>query len=192
MLRWCCCSGGPSATPPPLLRQVSAAHVITSAAMSAPYRHHPSLEVLGGAADAFLPALKTLQQPYQTYPFIGWNRHLETIFAAFFRKLPEVRLKRECLRTLDDGSVALDWVSGDDGRLPADSPLLVLLVYCLFLWSWLEWIGWVTLWACASNESDEVGLNLTVEFSQTFWMTSLSLELLGEKWNWVGNVVDMI
>ncbi|KAI4312693.1 hypothetical protein MLD38_037494 [Melastoma candidum] len=95
--------------------------------MSATPRPHPSLEVLGGAAEAFLPVLKTLHQPYKPYPFIGWNRHVETIFAAFFRKLPEVRFKRECLRTPDDGSVALDWVSGDDGRLPPDSPLLVLL-----------------------------------------------------------------
>ncbi|KAI4312660.1 hypothetical protein MLD38_037462 [Melastoma candidum] len=106
--------------------------------MSATPRPHPSLEVLGGAAEAFLPILKTLHQPYKPYPFIGWNRHVETIFAAFFRKLPEVRFKRECLRTPDDGSVALGWVSGDDGRLPPDSPLLVLLDVACSVFFWCE------------------------------------------------------
>nr|GMC99899.1 embryogenesis-associated protein EMB8 isoform X2 [Ipomoea batatas] len=88
---------------------------------------HPSLEVVGGARDAFLPALKSLQNPYNPYPIIGWNRHAETIFAAFFRSLPDLKLRRECLRTKDDGSVALDWVAGDDRRLPPDSPVLILL-----------------------------------------------------------------
>ncbi|XP_031095989.1 embryogenesis-associated protein EMB8 [Ipomoea triloba] len=88
---------------------------------------HPSLEVVGGARDAFLPALKSLQNPYHPYPIIGWNRHAETIFAAFFRSLPDLKLRRECLRTKDDGSVALDWVAGDDRRLPPDSPVLILL-----------------------------------------------------------------
>nr|GME03231.1 embryogenesis-associated protein EMB8 [Ipomoea batatas] len=88
---------------------------------------HPSLEVVGGARDAFLPALKSLQNPYHPYPIIGWNRHAETIFAAFFRSLPDLKLRRECLRTKDNGSVALDWVAGDDRRLPPDSPVLILL-----------------------------------------------------------------
>ncbi|KAK6146509.1 hypothetical protein DH2020_020378 [Rehmannia glutinosa] len=88
---------------------------------------HPSLEVIGGAVDEFLPAFKTLHLPYIPYPFIAWNRHVETIFAAFFRSRPEVKFRRECLRTRDDGAVALDWVSGDDRNLPSDSPVLILL-----------------------------------------------------------------
>ncbi|KAL0446530.1 UNVERIFIED_CONTAM: Embryogenesis-associated protein [Sesamum latifolium] len=90
-------------------------------------KSHPSLEVIGGAVDTFLPALKTLHLPYVPYPFVGWNCHVETIFAAFFRSLPDVRFRRECLRTRDDGAVALDWVSGDDRNLPSNSPVLILL-----------------------------------------------------------------
>ncbi|CAH9068740.1 unnamed protein product [Cuscuta europaea] len=88
---------------------------------------HPSVEVIGGARDVILPALKSLHNnTYRPYPIIGWNRHAETIYAAFFRTLPDVKLRRECLRTRDDGSVALDWVSGDDS-LPPDCPVLILL-----------------------------------------------------------------
>ncbi|EEF43442.1 alpha/beta hydrolase domain containing protein 1,3, putative [Ricinus communis] len=90
-------------------------------------RPHPSLEVIGGARDTFLPIFKTLHRPYKTFPLIGHNRHFETIFASFFRTTPYVRFKRECLRTNDDGSVALDWVAGDSRRLPLDSPILILL-----------------------------------------------------------------
>ncbi|KAE8690175.1 Embryoproteinsis-associated protein EMB8 [Hibiscus syriacus] len=90
--------------------------------------HHPSLEVIGGARDRFLPALNTnLRLPYNPFPLIAWNRHVETIFASFFRSVPQVRLRRECLRAKDGGSVSLDWVSGDHRRLPADSPILILL-----------------------------------------------------------------
>ncbi|GFP89304.1 embryogenesis-associated protein emb8 [Phtheirospermum japonicum] len=88
---------------------------------------HPSLEVAGGAVDKFLPAFKTLHLPYAPYPLIAWNRHVETIFAAFFRSLPDVKFRRECLRARDDGAVALDWVSGDDRNLPSDAPVLILL-----------------------------------------------------------------
>ncbi|KAL8520541.1 hypothetical protein ACS0TY_011170 [Phlomoides rotata] len=88
---------------------------------------HPSLEVIGGAVDTFLPAFQTLHLPYVPYPFIAWNRHVETIFAAFFRSLPDVRFRRECLRTNDDGAVSLDWVSGDDRCLSSESPVLILL-----------------------------------------------------------------
>lgn len=52
---------------------------------------------------------------------------METVFAAFFRSLPAVTLRRECLRTKDDGAVALDWASGGDRQLPFDSPVLILL-----------------------------------------------------------------
>ncbi|KAK3228162.1 hypothetical protein Dsin_008024 [Dipteronia sinensis] len=110
------------------LRPIASLNVTTTTTTTKamPSPHH-SLEVIGGARDAFLPALKTLDRPYNAFPVIGWNRHVETIFAAFFRSLPDVRLKRECLRTKDNGSVALDWVSGDHERLPPDSPLLILL-----------------------------------------------------------------
>ncbi|KAI9173676.1 hypothetical protein LWI28_004757 [Acer negundo] len=108
------------------LRPISSLNVTTTTTKAMPSPHH-SLEVIGGARDTFLPALKTLDRPYNAFPVIGWNRHVETIFAAFFRSLPDVRLKRECLRTKDNGSVALDWVSGDHERLPPDSPLLILL-----------------------------------------------------------------
>lgn len=92
-------------------------------------RHHdPSLEVLGGGLDSYLPVFTTLNRPYDAFPLVGWNRHMETIFASFFRSVPDVRLRRECLRTKDDGAVALDWVSGDDRQLGAESPVLILLV----------------------------------------------------------------
>ncbi|XP_056174063.1 embryogenesis-associated protein EMB8 [Syzygium oleosum] len=118
---------GPAPPPPPpppaaSPRRVSA--VRAGAAMPGP---HPSLEVLGGGRDLFLPALTTLGRPYPPFPVVGWNRHVETIFASFFRSLPDVRLRRECLRTLDDGAVALDWVSGDDRSVPPDAPVLILL-----------------------------------------------------------------
>ncbi|KAL9439678.1 hypothetical protein AB3S75_025189 [Citrus x aurantiifolia] len=108
-----------------LIRPITSVHVSTKAM---PYNHpHPSLEVTGGALDTFLPALKTLSRPYSPFPVIGWNCHVETIFAAFFRSLPDVKLKRECIRTIDDGSVALDWISGDHQLLPPDSPVLILM-----------------------------------------------------------------
>lgn len=89
---------------------------------------HPSLEIMGGARDRFVPSLTQLSRPYKPFPLLGWNCHVETIFAAFFRSTPDVELRRECLRTEDGGSVALDWVSGDDRRLPPDAPLVILLV----------------------------------------------------------------
>lgn len=95
---------------------------------------HPTLEIIGGAMDSVLPALNsTLTRiPYNPFPLIGWNCHVETVYAAYFRSLPDVKLRRECIRTQDNGSVALDWVSGDDRHLPHDSPLLILLVSPLF------------------------------------------------------------
>ncbi|XP_010919344.2 embryogenesis-associated protein EMB8 [Elaeis guineensis] len=85
-----------------------------------------SLEVVG-ARRSLLTRFASLQPPYKRFPFLGWNRHVETIFAAFFRSLPRVALRRECLRTRDDGTVALDWVSGDEQQLPFDSSVLILL-----------------------------------------------------------------
>ncbi|OMO80635.1 putative AB-hydrolase YheT [Corchorus capsularis] len=107
----------------PTTVRCSAATVTTTTSMP---DCHPSLEISGGGVDRFLPAFKTLHLPYKPYPIVGWNRHVETIFAAFYRKFPEVRYRRECLRTKDDGAIALDWVCGDRS-LPADSPTLILL-----------------------------------------------------------------
>ncbi|KAL4352574.1 hypothetical protein GQ457_06G038230 [Hibiscus cannabinus] len=111
---------------------VTACHVATPTttptSSTASPDHHPSLEVIGGARDRFLPALHpTLRQPYHPFPLIGWNPHVETIFASFFRNVPDVRLRRECLRVEDGGTVALDWVSGDQYRLPPDAPIVILL-----------------------------------------------------------------
>ncbi|XP_071701814.1 embryogenesis-associated protein EMB8-like [Rutidosis leptorrhynchoides] len=90
--------------------------------------HHPSLEVLGGGRHLFCPVIKThLDRPYNHYPIFGSNCHVETIFAAFFRNVPDVIYKRECLRTKDDGTVTLDWVSGDAQKLPENTPILLLL-----------------------------------------------------------------
>ncbi|GER39575.1 alpha/beta hydrolase domain containing protein 1 [Striga asiatica] len=111
-------------TPSHFLSSIAATAVPQSSSRS----FHTSLEVIGGAVDKFLPAFKTLHLPYVPYPMVAWNRHVETIFAAFFRSLPEVNFRRECLRTTDDGVVSLDWVSGDDRKLPSDAPLLILLV----------------------------------------------------------------
>ncbi|GJV75120.1 embryogenesis-associated protein EMB8 [Tanacetum coccineum] len=90
--------------------------------------HHPSLEVIGGARELICPVIKKhLEREYTHYPVFGSNCHVETIFAAFFREIPDVKLKRECLRTKDDGTVTLDWVSGDAQRLPQETPILLLL-----------------------------------------------------------------
>ena len=121
----------------PIQLSSSAAVHISSSAVTMPSDHHqlqqphPSFEIVGGARDLFLPALSYLCRPYKPFPLVGWNRHVETIFASFFRSIPEVRFRRQCLRTKDDGAVALDWVAGDDRNLPADSPVLILLV-CSF------------------------------------------------------------
>ncbi|KAK7263966.1 hypothetical protein RJT34_31566 [Clitoria ternatea] len=103
---------------------ITSYHSLSAVSMATP---HPSFQIHGGARHRFLPALSYLSRPYNPFPLIASNRHLETIFAAFFRSVPDVRLRRECLRTQDGGAVALDWVSGDDRRLPPDSPLLILL-----------------------------------------------------------------
>ncbi|XP_076881400.1 embryogenesis-associated protein EMB8-like [Bidens hawaiensis] len=90
--------------------------------------HHQSLEVLGGARDTYCPVINThITRPYNHFPVLGTNCHVETIFASLFRTVPDVKLKRECLRTRDDGTVALDWVSGDARNLPDNTPVLLLL-----------------------------------------------------------------
>lgn len=135
---------------PELLHQASRLSVnanMTADAMPAHHDQplpHPSLEIIGGDRPSYLPLLKTLGRPYKPFPLVGWNCHVETIFASFYRSVPDVRLRRECLRTKDDGTVALDWVSGDDSRLAPDSPLLILLVcipfmFCLSLRRGRKW-----------------------------------------------------
>nr|XP_043607339.1 embryogenesis-associated protein EMB8-like [Erigeron canadensis] len=91
------------------------------------YHIHPSLDVSGGGLASFLPAFTTLDRPYNSYPIIGSNAHLETIFANFFRSTPDVRCRRECLRTKDNGTIAIDWVAGDHRNLSSSSPMLILL-----------------------------------------------------------------
>ncbi|KAL9246621.1 hypothetical protein vseg_020135 [Gypsophila vaccaria] len=86
------------------------------------------VEACGGGAHKYLPPLKlNLESGYSPYPLICSNPHLETIFAAFMRTLPHVCFRRECIRTPDDGAIALDWVSGDHLSLPPSSPVLILL-----------------------------------------------------------------
>eukprot|EP00262_Sarcandra_glabra_P002106 TRINITY_DN12365_c0_g1_i1.p1 TRINITY_DN12365_c0_g1~~TRINITY_DN12365_c0_g1_i1.p1 ORF type:complete len:375 (-),score=31.63 TRINITY_DN12365_c0_g1_i1:252-1376(-) len=85
------------------------------------------LEILASPQSLLLPWFQSLRRPYDPFPVLGWNRHVETIFAAFFRSLPDITFRRECLRTRDDGSLALDWVSGDERTLPVESPVLILL-----------------------------------------------------------------
>lgn len=82
---------------------------------------------VGEATDSLRTVFEKLRRPYNPYPLVGWNRHIETIFAAFFRSLPGIRFRRECLRTADDGVVSLDWVCGDDTEIPIDAPVLILL-----------------------------------------------------------------
>ncbi|CAI5983700.1 unnamed protein product [Closterium sp. NIES-65] len=70
-------------------------------------------------------------------PFFGplANCHVETIFAAVARSLPAVRFRRECLRMVDGGTVALDWPIGGEalegtsanGEVPPGTPWLILL-----------------------------------------------------------------
>ncbi|KAK4262949.1 hypothetical protein QN277_028436 [Acacia crassicarpa] len=88
---------------------------------------HSSFEIIGGARDRFLPSLTYLSLPYIPSRYIGSNRHVETIFASFFRSHPKVRYRRQCIHTKDGGVVALDWVSGDDRLFPPNSPILILL-----------------------------------------------------------------
>jgi hypothetical protein len=114
-----------------LSSSATSVHVTMSVAdhQQPPPPPHPSFEILGGALHRFFPSLtQHLTRPYNPFPFIAWNRHVETIFASFFRSTPDVTLRRQCLRTQDGGSVALDWVPGDDRRLLPDAPLLILLV----------------------------------------------------------------
>eukprot|EP00850_Spirogloea_muscicola_P019087 SM000183S03981 [mRNA] locus=s183:226330:229488:+ [translate_table: standard] len=61
------------------------------------------------------------------------NRHVGTIFPAFFRSKPDVLFRRECLRMQDGSTVAVDWpIDGADKEVwrtepREDAPILVLL-----------------------------------------------------------------
>lgn len=132
MARLAFASSPPLASARTLRRHFSIFAAVNPKTSEMPRLHHASLEVIGGGTDRFLPPLKdTLSKPYDAFPLIGFNRHVETIYAAFYRSVPFVRLRRECLRTKDNGSVALDWVAGDDSSLPSESPILILLVHSL-------------------------------------------------------------
>lgn len=112
-----------SLSPPPTshLRRAPPAAAMVAASSSS------DLEIVGDGR-SLLATFASVRLPYRPFPLLASNRHLETIFAAFFRSLPAVAYRRECLRTADDGVVALDWVAGDHARLPADAPTLILLV----------------------------------------------------------------
>ncbi|KAI5062332.1 hypothetical protein GOP47_0022871, partial [Adiantum capillus-veneris] len=100
------------------------------------YRSSRPLEIVAnpaGISKALLDGLPMLKQLYKSYPLIR-NRHQETIFASFFRILPNIIFRRECLRMEDNGTVALDWpVGGADCEVGPDhsmhegSPVLILL-----------------------------------------------------------------
>lgn len=76
---------------------------------------------------AILAECPSLTQPYKVAPWLT-NPHVETIFAALFRRTPAVKYERELLRMEDGGTVAVDWLDGDVVQaLPAEAPMLVLL-----------------------------------------------------------------
>ncbi|KAG0570302.1 hypothetical protein KC19_6G152600 [Ceratodon purpureus] len=93
------------------LPSVAAASLSILAVVMGAQLRGKALEVLGtGAAfnASILPKLTELEKPYKPYPLLT-NRHVETIFAAFFRSLPRLTFRRQCLRMADGGTVALDW-----------------------------------------------------------------------------------
>uniref|UniRef100_A0A7I4CUT1 AB hydrolase-1 domain-containing protein n=2 Tax=Physcomitrium patens TaxID=3218 RepID=A0A7I4CUT1_PHYPA len=100
----------PSASNWDALPAVAAAGLSVLAILVGAQLREKALEVLGGGAfNAFiLSKLTELEKPYKPYPLLT-NRHVETIFAAFFRSLPSLTYRRECLRMADGGTVALDW-----------------------------------------------------------------------------------
>ena len=70
-----------------------------------------ALEIIGRGSPlnaSLLPKLTELEKPYRPYPLL-WNRHVETIFAAFSRSVPKLTYRRECLTMADGGTIALDW-----------------------------------------------------------------------------------
>lgn len=68
-----------------------------------------------------------LSAPYQL-PSLLNNGHVETIFAALFRKNPHITYEREILRMPDGGTVALDSQMRDNAlELGEEAPILILL-----------------------------------------------------------------
>ncbi|GLJ49349.1 hypothetical protein SUGI_1043530 [Cryptomeria japonica] len=90
------------------------------------------LEIIGQDAE-LLSKLTTLERPSVPFPLLG-NRHMETIFGAYFRSLPSTRFQREALHMADGGTMALDWpVAGNDvdlwnRELPDNALVVILLV----------------------------------------------------------------
>ena len=58
-------------------------------------------------------------------PAVLLSRSLETVFAAFFRSLPRLPFRCECLCMPDGGTIALDWPLPD---IPSPKAMLNLLV----------------------------------------------------------------
>lgn len=76
---------------------------------------------------ALLALCPHLSQPYHLPAFLN-NGHVETIFAALFRRRPHVLYDREIVQMPDGGVVALDTEDLPPGReLPQDAPVLILL-----------------------------------------------------------------
>ncbi|CAM6105672.1 unnamed protein product [Calypogeia fissa] len=79
-----------------------------------------------------LSKIEILKEPYKRPVFLR-NRHVETIFASFYRSLPKLTYERELPKMADGGTVALDWpIGGEDedvwrGQLEQDVPVLILL-----------------------------------------------------------------
>lgn len=67
----------------------------------------------------------TLAAPY-SIPALLNNGHIETIFAAWFRRRPHVRYVRELVHMPDGGVVALDTEETDTDLLPG-APVVILL-----------------------------------------------------------------
>ena len=67
--------------------------------------------------------------PYELpYNALLNNGHVETIFAALFRRRPHILYDRELVQMPDGGVVALDTEDlQESDRLPADAPVLLLL-----------------------------------------------------------------
>lgn len=105
---------------------------LTGSASAGIQRRDKQLPEIIGSDRELMSQLTTLARPYRHFPLMG-NRHVETIFASFFRSLPVVKFRRECLRMADGGTVALDWPFEGENvelwnrELPVNSPILILL-----------------------------------------------------------------
>lgn len=77
--------------------------------------------------DALLALCPYFTKEYEL-PSILNNGHVETIFAALFRRRPHILYDRELVHMPDGGVVALDTEDlPPSERLPADAPVLILL-----------------------------------------------------------------